>query len=220
MFRYSRILIGIILCGVCLRANLGFSQTPADPSLNEIHREIADMRRDLSALLARLKTVERRLTSAGVTVLPKEEPMCPADTSGSSPTAGASDSSAPLALDGFCPVALTDTDHWNYGRPEYSAVHHGRLYRFADEKSLKAFCADPVRYTPAMNGHDVVLAQRESRFVDGHRRYGIRFRERMFLFQSDETRDAFSKAPDAFYAFAYPETAGSDEQQREEHLED
>lgn len=212
MFRYSRSLIGIILCGVCLRANVGFAQTPADPSLNEIHRELADIRRDLSALLARLKTVERRLASTGVTVPPKKERNCPADTSGSSPTAGATVPSAPLALDGFCPVALTDTDRWAHGLMEYSAMHRGRLYRFADEKSLKAFRADPVRYTPAMNGHDVVLAQRESRFVDGHRRYGIRFRERMFLFQSDETLDAFSKAPDAFYAFAYPETAGSDEQ--------
>ncbi len=118
---------------------------------------------------------------------------------------------APPALDGFCPVTFADADRWTRGRPEYSAEHNGRVYRLADEESLARFRADPTRYTPAMNGRDVVLAQRESRLVEGDRRYGMWFRGRMFLFQSDKTLEEFCKDPRTFYVFAYPKESDPDE---------
>jgi protein disulfide-isomerase len=92
-----------------------------------------------------------------------------------------------LALDGYCPVSLLDSDKWAEGKPEFGVIHLGQLYLFADGESMKKFLDDPEPYTPVLNGIDVVRFFEEKRIVPGKRDFGARDPEhnRMFFFADE-----------------------------------
>lgn len=99
----------------------------------------------------------------------------------------------PVALQGFCPVALIEKSEWVAGDPAFGSIHLGQLYLFADQASLETFRNDPEPYTPVMNGNDVVLFFEEHRVVEGRRDWGLVDPEfnRVFLFASEETMNHF-----------------------------
>lgn len=99
----------------------------------------------------------------------------------------------PVALQGFCPVALLEKSEWVAGDPAFGSIHLGQLYLFADQASLATFLADPEPYTPVMNGNDVVLFFEEHRVVEGRRDWGLVDPEfnRIFLFATEETMNHF-----------------------------
>lgn len=92
-----------------------------------------------------------------------------------------------LAMDGYCPVSLLDSDQWAEGKPEFGVIHLGQLYLFADGESMKKFLDDPEPYTPVLNGIDVVRFFEEKRIVPGKRDFGARDPEhnRMFFFADE-----------------------------------
>lgn len=99
----------------------------------------------------------------------------------------------PVALQGFCPVALVENEEWTAGDPAYGAIHLGQLYLFTSQASMEKFRANPDPYTPVMNGNDVVLFFDEHRVVEGRRDWGLWDPEfnRIFLFASEETMNHF-----------------------------
>lgn len=108
----------------------------------------------------------------------------------------------PLALDGFCPVTLREVEKWVTGNPLFCHLHRGQLYRFTDSSAMERFCATPERYAPAVDGNDIVAFVDRQRMVPGVRRFGVWYQERVFLFASRESLEAFAKRPEFFAEIA------------------
>jgi len=106
---------------------------------------------------------------------------------------------APLGLDGYCPVQLTEAQTWTRGDPRWGAVHDGRTYLFAGPDQQRRFLADPLHYAPVNRGNDVVWMVEGRQMVAGNREYGAFYGGHLYLFASDQTRQRFVKNQE-FYA--------------------
>jgi protein disulfide-isomerase len=116
------------------------------------------------------------------------------------PAAQAAAAAPPLALDGYCPVALVEEQRWQLGDRRWGAIHRGRTYLFSGPEQQRKFLANPDRYSPAISGQDVVMALDYGQEVDGKRAMGVEYQNRIYLFSSDASRQAFSKDPKRYAA--------------------
>jgi YHS domain-containing protein len=101
----------------------------------------------------------------------------------------------PLALDGYCPVTLSEREQWAKGDARHGVIHRGRTYLFVGPDEAKRFFADPDRYAPVLSGMDVVIAVEENRHVPGKREYGAWYEGRVFLFAGDASYRKFDLDP-------------------------
>jgi thiol-disulfide isomerase/thioredoxin/YHS domain-containing protein len=99
----------------------------------------------------------------------------------------------PLALDGYCPVTVTEKMSWKRGDVKYGAIHRGRTYLFTSAAEQQKFLSDPDRFSPVLSGNDPVAALEKGETVNGSRKYGLMYEDRMFLFASKESYDKFCK---------------------------
>jgi YHS domain-containing protein len=60
--------------------------------------------------------------------------------------------SAPLAINGYDPVAYFTVGKPTPGLPQFEYVYENRLYRFASGANLDLFKADPAHYAPQYSG--------------------------------------------------------------------
>jgi YHS domain-containing protein len=128
-------------------------------------------------------------------------PMQPQQVMSANPAVAATgNASLPLALDGYCPVSLVEQQRWQVGDRRYGAIHRGRTYLFAGPEQQRKFLANPDRYSPAISGEDVVMALDHGQEVDGKRALGVEFQNRIYLFSSDASRQAFSQNPKRYAA--------------------
>jgi len=118
-----------------------------------------------------------------------------------SPPPAADPKTPPLALDGYCPVTLSQKEQWIKGDARYGVIHRGRTYLFVGPEEAKAFFADPDRYAPVLSGMDVVIAVEERRQVPGRREYGAWYEGRVYLFAGEASYQKFDQDP-ARYATA------------------
>lgn len=100
---------------------------------------------------------------------------------------------AELAMQGFCPVTVINQDKWVEGKPEFGAVHLGKLYLFTSEENMKTFLADPIPFTPVLNEIDVVRFFEERKIVPGKREWGLKdpIYNRMFFFADEAAMNHF-----------------------------
>ena len=104
----------------------------------------------------------------------------------------------PLGLEGYCPVALMESGNWVEGQARWGARHRGRTYLFSGLEQQQAFLSDPDRYSPALSGDDPVAAIDGGQTSPGQRRYGVTYQQRIYLFESPETRAAFAANPQRY----------------------
>jgi thiol-disulfide isomerase/thioredoxin/YHS domain-containing protein len=97
-----------------------------------------------------------------------------------------------LAIDGFCPVIL-DEKRWELGSAQFAVRHRGKIYHCSSEAARSAFLADPDRYSPMLSGYDVVRFLENGQVVNGKRQFGCWFGGRVYLFESEITRQIFDK---------------------------
>ena len=109
----------------------------------------------------------------------------------------------PLALDGYCPVALSEKENWVPGQERWMMVYEGLAYRFSGPRQRQRFMDDPGRYAPAMSGFDPVLALEKNRWVRGKTDYCIVYQRRLYAFSSAASSARFRQAPDHFAAMAH-----------------
>jgi thiol-disulfide isomerase/thioredoxin/YHS domain-containing protein len=108
--------------------------------------------------------------------------------------------SPPLALEGFCPVTLTERRQWTVGDLRFGAVHRGRTYLFQTQADQQRFLANPDRFSPVMAGNDPVLALNANQSVAGRREHGVFYNDRVFLFSTEDTLNEFAKNPTRYSA--------------------
>jgi YHS domain-containing protein len=102
-------------------------------------------------------------------------------------------------LKGFCPVALRDTRGLIDAEPQFKAEFEGRTYNFSSAKALEKFESNPELYAPANAGIDVVAAEQEAD-IEGTLDHAVWYKNRLFLFSSQQTLDQFSIAPSVYVA--------------------
>ena len=113
-----------------------------------------------------------------------------------------------VALDGFCPVQLTENERWDPGDRRWYAIHDGRTYLFAGPEERSRFLANPARYAPVQRGDDIVKLKDEGKHVAGSRMHGAWFRGKVYLFVSEDSYQQFDKNPFRFVSTT--EEAGSE----------
>ena len=104
----------------------------------------------------------------------------------------------PLGLEGYCPVALLESGNWVEGQARWGARHRGRTYLFSGLEQQQIFLTDPDRYAPALSGDDPVAAFDGRTTIAGQRRYGVTYQQRIYLFESPETRAKFATNPQRY----------------------
>ena len=104
----------------------------------------------------------------------------------------------PLGLEGYCPVALLESGNWVEGQARWGARHRGRTYLFSGLEQQQIFLTDPDRYAPALSGDDPVAAFDGRTTIAGQRRYGVTYQQRIYLFESPETRATFATNPQRY----------------------
>jgi thiol-disulfide isomerase/thioredoxin/YHS domain-containing protein len=117
----------------------------------------------------------------------------------SSPASTQPPANAPLCMDGYCPVTLTDKQQWISGDRRYGAIHRGRTYLFTGPEEQRRFFADPDRYAPVISGNDIVWARETSQAVPGRREHGVFYNGHVFLFENEASLEKFRKNP-TYYA--------------------
>ena len=114
--------------------------------------------------------------------------------------------SPPLALDGFCPVRLSEQEHWVQGDVRWGARHKGRTYLFSGPEEQQRFLDAPEKYAPAHSGYDVVLAVQQGQEVPGRREHGVWYRGKVYLFSSEASVEQFRASPEQ-YVFSLEQMA-------------
>jgi hypothetical protein len=99
-----------------------------------------------------------------------------------------------LALYGFDPVAYFTEARPALGRADLEYRYAGAIWRFRSEGNRGAFVAHPDIYLPRFGGHDPVAIARGVA-TPGHPQLWLRHADRLFLFHSVESRDAFVVDP-------------------------
>lgn len=108
----------------------------------------------------------------------------------------------PLGMEGYCPVVLCDEERWVSGNPAYFAMFQGKVYRFSDEAAMTRFVQTPLKYAPVAMGEDIVLMVDRNKKSVGLRKYGVWFQDRVYLFSSQQTLDAFAARPEHYAEIA------------------
>jgi YHS domain-containing protein/thioredoxin-related protein len=100
-----------------------------------------------------------------------------------------------LALQGACVVRLVEHGEIALGRENISETFDGRVYRFVDEASRDRFRENPERFVPAAGGSSVVARVDGGADQPGDPRLGVYHQERLYLFASEDERQAFVENP-------------------------
>jgi hypothetical protein len=103
------------------------------------------------------------------------------------------DRNSGLAIHGFDPVAYFTNAAPSLGRGEFEYRHAGAVWRFRNAGNLSAFVADPDVYMPRFGGYDPMMVGRGGAAA-GDPRIFLVSGERLYLFQSPESKEAFVAA--------------------------
>ncbi|QDU94967.1 hypothetical protein [Lignipirellula cremea] len=103
-----------------------------------------------------------------------------------------------LALEGFCPVAIVDRRAWVEGNEASADTFDGQIYLFATTQERTTFSKNQFRYAPVLGGDCIVTYANSGARVAGSVYHSAFFRDRLFLFPSDEHKRAFKENPAAY----------------------
>lgn len=107
----------------------------------------------------------------------------------------AEEAEAPVALAGYCPVALVSTNQMIPGRDALAFAYEGRLYKCADQAALDKFRRDPERYAPASEGACPVRRIDQGEAVAGDPRWGVLYQGRLYVCASEAEQLQFVENP-------------------------
>jgi YHS domain-containing protein len=103
---------------------------------------------------------------------------------------------------GFCPVVLRDQRQLADANPGYCSVYHGQRYCFSSSAAQACFDAAPHKYAPVGGGMDIVVKANSDQAVEGTLDFALWYKDRLYLFCSPESLQAFSANPGAYAAAA------------------
>ncbi|MDO4551392.1 MAG: hypothetical protein Q4C96_09105 [Planctomycetia bacterium] len=105
-----------------------------------------------------------------------------------------------VAMEGFCPVTLLESETWTEGSPLYTLPHEGKTYRFSSAACMEAFRANPQRYVPVMEGCDPVLMS-EGKQIHGLLDFCIVYQGRLYMFATEDSMNRFYENAAEFHNY-------------------
>jgi YHS domain-containing protein len=102
---------------------------------------------------------------------------------------------AQKGLKGFCPVVLREQRDLVDAVPVYSSVYESKRYYFSSAEAQARFEHCPQKYAPIAGGIDVVVKATSDQAVEGTLDFAAWYKDRLFLFTSPESLEAFSLNP-------------------------
>jgi YHS domain-containing protein len=102
---------------------------------------------------------------------------------------------AQKGLKGFCPVVLREQRELVDAVPVYSSVYEAKRYYFSSAEAQARFDREPQKYAPVAGGTDVVVKATSDQSVEGTLDFAVWYKDRLFLFTSPESLEAFSLNP-------------------------
>ena len=106
----------------------------------------------------------------------------------------------PFGMEGYCPVTLLKEDKWVKGDPRFGIIHRGRVYLFLSESQKATFVSSPDDFSPVLAGIDPVMLADSGEAVEGRRAFGLVYRKRVFLFNSEANLQRFWDNPEGYAA--------------------
>ena len=107
--------------------------------------------------------------------------------------------SAPVGLDGYCPVCVVEHGKWEKGRADIQSVFDGIAYQFPTESIQKIFDANPQKYVPVLGGDCIVCLENAGKRVPGSVQHAALHNQRLYLFPSDAEKKQFMDNPKAYW---------------------
>jgi YHS domain-containing protein len=104
---------------------------------------------------------------------------------------------APLGIDGFCPITLRK-GKWEKGDPNFGAIHRGKTYLFVGPEEQKQFLARPDEMAPVLSGYDPVEFFDNGRIAEGKRQHGLDYDGYIYMFSSEKTLEKFARSPRSY----------------------
>ena len=98
-------------------------------------------------------------------------------------------------MKGFCAVALREQRQLVDAVPIYSAIYQSKRYYFSSAEAQARFEEAPQKYAPVAGGSDVVVRTNSDQVVEGSLDFAVWYKDRLFLFNSPESVEAFSLNP-------------------------
>jgi len=102
-----------------------------------------------------------------------------------------------LAISGYDPVGYFSDGGPSLGRADFEYDSGGAVWRFRNAGNRAAFAADPAVYTPQFGGYDPVGIVRGTPLA-GDPRFWLVQGQRLYLFYSEDNRQAFVREPERF----------------------
>jgi len=102
---------------------------------------------------------------------------------------------AQKGLKGFCPVVLREQRELVDAVPAYSSVYESKRYCFSSAEAQARFDRNPQKYAPVSGGIDVVVKASSDQSVEGTLDFAAWYKDRLYLFTSPESLEAFSLNP-------------------------
>jgi YHS domain-containing protein len=99
---------------------------------------------------------------------------------------------------GFCPVILREDRDLADMSEDHEARFGLNTYHFSSAEACDRFKANPTRYAPAAGGADVVALVNSGEQHAGSLEFAMWYRDRLYLFCSQETAGLFRADPASF----------------------
>jgi YHS domain-containing protein len=101
-------------------------------------------------------------------------------------------------MKGFCPVVLREQRDLVDGRSAYKSTFESQTYLLASQEAKAIFDSNPEKYAPVAGGLDLVVKINSDQLVEGTLDFAAWYRDRLYLFSSPESLEAFSIDPQAY----------------------
>jgi YHS domain-containing protein len=102
------------------------------------------------------------------------------------------------AMSGYCAVTIRTQNTWRRGKAKFRHTFDGKVYFLAGTEELAAFRANPRFYAPVLSGDSVVAMATDSERVAGSVFHAFIYKERLYLFATEEERQTFRDDPAQF----------------------
>jgi YHS domain-containing protein/thiol-disulfide isomerase/thioredoxin len=114
-----------------------------------------------------------------------------------------------IGLDGYSPVQITAHRQWVNGQREFAAIWQGVVYYLTSKEERDLFIASPHKYAPRLLGCDPVSLAESGRAIQGSVECGAFYDSHLYLFENQDSRTRFKRAPEHFLTSRRPVTAAN-----------
>ena len=113
---------------------------------------------------------------------------------GSGPKTG----TAPIGLEGYCPLCIVKIKQWVKGSSQYPFEYDGKTYLFPAADQKQAFMQDPAKYAPILGGDCIVAKVELGKRIPGSVQHAALHRGHLYLFANAQAKEKFRTSKEKY----------------------